>query len=51
MNGTAQDWLDASSRTFMIGLAAFVWIVIMKLVAGKYGDWMPQPVRDLIAFA
>lgn len=49
MSETLNDWIDTSSRTFMIGLSAFVWIVIAKLVAASAGPWLPKPVSDLIA--
>lgn len=43
------NWLDAGTQTFMIGLAASVWIILAKLLAARYGEILPNTVRDLIA--
>lgn len=43
------DWLDAGSQTFMIGLSASVFIIVAKLLVARYGDIMPNVVRDLVA--
>lgn len=43
------DWLDAGSQTFMIGLAASVWIILAKLLVARYGEILPNVVRDLVA--
>ena len=42
-------WLSASSQTFMIGLAASVWIILAKLVVARYGEIIPTAIRDLVA--
>lgn len=41
--------LDVASQSFTVGLAAFLWIVVVKILAARFGDYIPTPVRDLIA--
>lgn len=43
------EWMSAGSQTFMIGLAAAVWIIIAKLLVARYGESLPSFVRDLVA--
>ena len=43
------EWGDAAVTTFGYGLAAFVWFAIAKLLAAQYGQYIPAPLRDLIA--
>ena len=43
------EWLSVSTQTFMIGLAASVWIIIVKLLVARFGESIPTVVRDLVA--
>lgn len=43
------EWLDTSTDIFRIGVSAIIFIGIVKLLVARFGEIIPNPIRDFIA--